>query len=331
MKKQKILICRLGAIGDVVHTTVIAQAMKQKYPDSEIHYLTASTLKPLLELCPYVDKIYEFNRSKKDDFFYLLQLALEFKKQKYDLVFRLSNSLRDIFLSTMCFAKKILKRKKCNKHAVEVFFETANDYVKNLEKQQSLNFSVNKELKEQINEKLKNYPRPYFVLNPAGANNNVRQGRVWSEKNWKELAQKLTETYGGTVFICGSDAEKNAHKFFEDLKNTIILTGELNLVESAAVYSCADLMISGDSGPLHIADALGVNLIALMGSTSPEYCGPYSKNEFIATPQIDCKYCQQKKCSKLKQNETITPCMNSISVNQVIELVENALNASKLK
>ena len=128
------------------------------------------------------------------------------------------------------------------------------------------------------------------------------------------------------VFVCGSKSEAQNHSAYSVINNSIIFSGKLNLTESTALYSLCDVFISGDSGPLHIASALGIKTIGLYGSTSPVSCSPYGDNGYCVEPEISCKYCGQKVCEKMEQGEKITPCMQSISVEKVLSLVEKIID-----
>jgi ADP-heptose:LPS heptosyltransferase len=318
---MKYLIIRLGAIGDVVHSTIISQSIHSKFPNSQIHFLTSSYISPLLSSNHYISKVIPFDLSKKDNLLYLFFLALKLRKENYDAVFNLQNSFRNYFLSFLINPKKILKRNKNRKHAVDAFFNTALDLFDNLEKPSKINLAISQDISSKINQKLKIYPRPFFVFNPGGDNDKDRQGRIWANENWQELSNQVLQKYGGTVFIVGSKTEKISHNSLKINDNVIILSGELSLEESAAVYSMADIFVSGDSGPLHIAAGFDTKIISLMGSTSPEICGAFSPLNISVSPSINCKFCGEKVCSKLEQNQIITPCMQSITTNSVMQAI----------
>ena len=329
---MKFLIIRLGAIGDAVHSTIIAQAIKNKYPEAQIHFMTASFIKPLLECSPFIDKIIPFDLNKSNNIFYILKTGLSLLSEHYDIIFPLSNTTRNIIMTYLAAPKRIVKRNKNRVHAVDAFFNTAVDGLGELDKPKQIVLKINDELKKSVEEKIKDFPRPYFVFSPGGENDNARQGRIWADEYWIELGNKLTEKYGGTVFICGGNSEKEAHRKYETIKNSKIFTGELSLSESAALYSISDLFISGDSGPLHIAACFDTNIAALYGSTNPVSVSPYGHENSCIEPSKDCRYCGKKTCEKLKEGEKITPCMKSITPDMVLKFIEdnNKLKEAKV-
>lgn len=327
MKKQnddlKILIIRLGAIGDVVHSTIIPQAIKEKHPECEIHFLTLDYIAPLLKSHKGISKVIPFKSNKGANFFYLLKLGLNLRKEKYGIIMPLSNTTTTVFLQFIINSKKIIKRNKNRIHAVDAFYNTAIDLFEDLEKPKNLDLGVNEKAKNKIVEKIKSYPRPYITISPGGAHDNIRQGRIWVDSYWTEFGNKVLEKFGGTVFIAGSKGEREEHKKFLKIKNSVLFSGELSLDESAALFSLTDLFISGDSGPLHMASALNINTLGIIGSTSPIPCAPYGEKGHYIAPSNDCKHCQQKICIHLKDDEKFTPCMYSITPDMVLDFIED--------
>jgi len=318
---KKILVARFGAIGDVVHTTIIHQSIKEKYPDCELHFLTSDFIAPLLENDPRLAKVYSFNNKKRDDFFYLLKLGLQLRKEKFDTIIILQNSIRSRFMNLIANPKRIVYRNRHRVHAVDAFFNSAKEVFEDIEKPQDLKLFIAEKTITSIEEKTQKYPKPFFVINPGGENDSLRQGRIWSLENWMELSNKLVKKHGGTVFIAGSKGERGYHKELLKINPSILFSGELTLDESAALFSKADLFISGDSGPLHMASALGVNTLALMGSTDATACGPYGSKGYAINPSFKCPTGCDKVC--LQSQESIyKPCMQSITPKIVFDFIE---------
>lgn len=325
LKQKKYLIIKLGAIGDVIHSTMLAQCLKKVDPNCIVHFMTSDFITPLLKNNPDIDKVIWFTGHRIYDYFYLMCKGLSLLPERYDIVFPLSNSLRNFFMMFFMFPKRIKKRNKNRIHAVDAFYNTVVDVFGEFEKPKNIRIFVSEEKKSEINEKFKNYPRPWIIFNPGGANDLDRQGRIWTDDGWIELGNKLTEKYGGTIFICGSNKEVELHKKFKNIKNSVLLTGNLELIDSTALYSLSDLFLSGDSGPLHIASALNINTIGIMGSTPPSACGPYGEKGYVVEPNFDCKYCEQTQCKMLNFGEKFTPCMKSIRVCDILSLIEEKI------
>ncbi len=311
---KKILIIRMGAIGDVVHTSVIPYSIKQKHPEYEIHYLSRGASLSLLENCPYVDKIIKYDEKTFDTLKILY-------KERYDIIISLSRTLRDYIFSYLSFPKRAVFRGYKGDLWVENYFYTAKRVIKDIELPDRLYLSNDEKIEEKISDILNEYPKPHIVINPGRQSNNARQGRVWNLKKWKELSEKLIERYGGTVFVNGSKGEVSFH---EELNNgkLVLFTGKFSLKESCALLSLADIVISVDSGPAHIAAAYGVNTISILGSTSPDKIKPYGKNGYYVEPTNKCRYCWKKKCKYLKEGEIYSPCIETVSVKSVLDKIE---------
>ena len=288
MTTKKILIVKFSALGDIVLSTVIPLSIKNAYPDIEIHYLTNKSNALLLENCPNIDKIY----TCKGHFFESLMCII---KEKYDIVFCLNYTLRNYLYSFLSFPKRIVFRSKEGKSWVENYYNTAKKIFGNLILPDKLSF-INSDSKilYDIHQKLSTYKRPFIVINPGRYHNNKRQGRIWNLDNWARLAEKLLIKHCGTIFVIGSIAERSYHiQLSKD--SVVVFSGLLNLKESCAVLSMADLVISGDSGPAHISSAYNVKTVVLLGSTSPDKIKPYGQNGYYIEPESGCKYCWKKR------------------------------------
>lgn len=317
---KKILLIKFGAIGDIVHSTIISEAIKRKHPNYQIHYLTRDVYVPFLQNCPSIDKTLVYNNK-------ILETSKELRSEKYDLVIGLSNSIKIVLLSLLARPKKAVLKGTKGTSWVENYFYTAKKVINDLELPQRLVFKNDEKSIKEISAELNKYPRPHIIVNPGRDTNNARDGRIWNITKWKELIEKIQKTYGGTVFVTGTKSEIQFHKPLEN-DTTIILSGKYSLKDSCNVLSLADFMVSVDSGPIHIASAYNIPTLAILGSTSPDKIKPYGENGHFIGPKTDCKYCWKKKCPKLKENEIFTPCIESIQPQDVFDKIEelNILN-----
>ena len=321
---KKVLILRLGAIGDVVHSTIIAQAIKSTYPQHEVHFITASYICPLIENSTYIDKVVPFDMKEKDNIFYLIKKGIELRKEKYDFIINLTNSTRNFFMIYIAAPKKLIKRNAKRVHAADAFYNTACDAFGKLIKPETIDIGVDKEIQNKLKKELSSLNHPIVIISPGGDNDSQRQGRIWADDYWTQLGNTIVEKYNATILVIGSKTEAQHHSRFSEIKNSHIYSGKMSLKETAALISLCDLFISGDSGPLHLADAVGAKTIALMGSTHPRSSSAYSKNGIFIEPAIACRYCGKRKCKLLNDGEKFTPCMLSIKPEKVIDVIQKA-------
>lgn len=319
---NKILIIRSGAIGDVVHTTALFRAIKKLKPEIEIHYMTSELVKPLLTEDSDINKVITINPKFKMFSGYSTELSKELKKQNYNLVINLQPSLKIKFLMFLAGIKKQYNYKKSFKiHAVTNFWQTGLKAFPELKQEESLKLNLPKESVEFAKDKLKDLKRPFIVIN-AGGVLSKRQGRTYPIDKWLELGNKLQEKYNGTIILNGAKEDKDILAPLSTIPSCVNFIGELSLIHSCGIISQADLMISGDSGPLHIATALGVKSIGLYGSMPALRTGCYSSGINIVSNK-KCVPCNRRKCKFLKKTKKIyAPCMEEISPDEIIEKID---------
>ncbi len=318
---KKILIIRAGAIGDVVHTTNLFRSIKQTYKDISIHYLTSELIKPLLIEDPDIEKVYTINPKFKLFSSYTKELAKTLKEENYDLVINLQPSFKIkalIFLAGI--KKQYIYKKSFKMHAVTNFWYTGTKAFKELKEPKELKLYLPKENIENAKKLTKDFKRPFFIIN-AGGVLSKRQGRTYPVKKWVELGNKIQEKYNGTIILNGAKEDKEILAPLNEIKNVVNYIGELSLIDSCAVIGEADVMLSGDSGPLHIATALGVKSIGLYGSMPANRTGCFSSGINVISRK-DCVPCNRRKCKFLKKSKNIyAPCMEEISIEEIIEKI----------
>ena len=111
MAEKKILIIKLGALGDVVHTSIIVEAIKSKHPDWTVDFLTTTVCMPLIESHPYIDNAIAWEHSYNKTFKGFFEIALKLFKKRYDYIFTPSRSTWVLLLSSVILPKKIDFRK----------------------------------------------------------------------------------------------------------------------------------------------------------------------------------------------------------------------------
>ena len=324
MSKKRVLIIKLGAIGDVVHTTIIASAIKQKHPDWIVDFLTITPIISLIENNQYVDNIYDWDFSQRKSLKYILKIGKILFKNRYDVIFDPTVSLRTLLLSIIALPKKIMTKKFYGGLWVEDYFMMAKRAIKDLEMPNRLYIGTNEEADKKIENDIKDYPKPHIAIIPGRNNDKTRPGRVWNINKWKELTNLLNQNYNGTVFVIGAGNEKEYHQVLLDEK-IVMKTGEYSLVESSSFLSKMDLVISGDTGPIHIASAHNTKTLAILGSTSPKQIKPYGENGHWISAKTECLHCWKKECKYLKDGEIYTPCMEALSAQEVFEKVKEIL------
>jgi len=316
---KKILILRFGALGDVVHTSCLFHSLKRQHPDLSVHYLTFKEPSLLIENDKSLERIWVAdNKSYKC----LNSLAKALRKEKFDLFMNLQPSIRTKIFSLMLSPKKVLTYKKdFSLHATENFWRTAKPLFKEMGFEKELKvYLPEKSLKKAVSLLPANKKQVAFITEVSP----TREGRLWPAEYWKDLAKNLISKYNCEILLTGT--EKNiprANEITAVSAGIKSFCGKLNIQESAALLARCSLVISGDTGPLHIASGLGVPVIGLYGAMPVSRTGPLGCGCYTLVSERKCVPCNKRKCKYLKKNELFTPCMSDIKSDYVFKLIEN--------
>jgi lipopolysaccharide heptosyltransferase II len=335
-KVKTILIVSSTAIGDTLMSTPAIRAVRERYPEAKIiaHFNIKNM--ELFENNPHIDGIIPYYGGWKR----LFKTVKEFRKHKFDVALILhGNEPQATPMAYLGGAKFILKvpiPKKFgfllsnkingfdnpwNHHAIDVRLKTASFIDCKTTNKEMLLF-INKEEHEKIQKMLKNLDignEKKLICFQVGAANKFK---IWPEEKFIELGKKLTEYDGNIIiFILGSKEEKIfcdtiAKKIGE---NSISLAGLLSLKELGALIELTDLLVTNDTGTMHIAIALKTKTISLFCPTYSWGVGPIQDLHLHKIIQKDrpCNPCLTKKCKN-------PFCMNLIEVEEVFKItIEN--------
>ena len=144
--------------------------------------------------------------------------------------------------------------------------------------------------------------------------------KLWDNRKFALLADRLTEKYNASVIFTGSQSDRSTIKDIMSFMNkkAVNLAGETTLKTLAALYEKTKFLISTDTGPMHMAAAVGIPVIALFGPTAPWRTGPFGSEHKILRSGLNCSPCFRRQCST-------TDCMKQISVEQVMDAVNSIL------
>lgn len=304
MKKeaQKILLLRFSSIGDLVLTTPVVRAINQQLAGCEIHFLTKKKFVNILANNPYITKTHTFENN-------IQEVIAHLKLENFDLIIDLHKNLRSFILKKQLavksisfdkinFEKWLMVKLKINrlpeKHIVDRYFDAIKDLgVEN--DNLGLDYFEGDENKE-IKKLLPNqFQSAYHVFALAGT---YFTKKIPFEK-WLELA-KLSPL---PIVLLGGDSEKElGSKLVEEFKSQAIFNacGMVNLNQSAALIRDSEMVITGDTGLMHIAAAYQKKIISLWGNTIPEFgMYPYFPQNQNLSVVIEHKNLKCRPCSKL--------------------------------
>lgn len=334
---QKILIWLPSPLGDAILSTPALSAFRAHYADAHIIFLANPAVKAFLEPCPFCNEWME----KKGSFW---KLSRQLRREKSDTAILLKNSfgsamtvflsgiprrigyardVRNLFLTDKIFPEKEGRRFR-PVSTVDYYLNIARFIGADI---QSRKLYVG--LQQQNRDKLQTvFPElqmrqgPLVILVPGGA---FGPSKLWPAQRFAALADKLFKTYKATVVISvapTAQEKKIAEKILRNAKHPFLSLSDRPLKPGPlkALFEKADLVIANDTGPRHIAAALGRKVITLFGPNNPAWTDVGYENEIRIIGQAPCVPCDKPKCLQEEHY-----CMNSISIEQVFEMTKNVL------
>lgn len=338
---KRLLVIRLGALGDLIHVSPSLEAVKQANPQTEIHLLTSPAYQVLAEMIPAIDQVWSFD--KKQGWRGLFRLAGQLKQAGIDGVVNLHPSFKSWLLTRLIAPEKNATYKKeklkakgkaqraiSRRHAVADFYQPFRELLALPQPDLLTPNLILPDTAKQVPLKLQG--EQWVGLIPGvGAK---RSNRAWEPTAYEELIQKLLAKPGVKVFLIGGPDEKvlaeslmsQLADFPEGLACLENHCGRHNIPGTALLLSQCDLVIGGDTGPMHLAAAVGAPLVGIYGPTSLQRTGPVPQGAMATlTPpdSLECWPCELPECPYT--GEQHLACMKQISVDAVLAACETIL------
>jgi 3-deoxy-D-manno-octulosonic-acid transferase/heptosyltransferase-1 len=266
---------------------------------------------PFTEIKDFVKNLRQRDYDLVIDFHGLLKssIIVFFSRGKRKLGYDSWQELSGLFLS-----EKIPE--DMNKHAVDRYLDFPRYLGAKIDKVEFTLPSDNK-AEEKVLRLLREHnleDKKFVAVNPIA----YWETKLWSNEEFARLADLINNKLSLKVVFTGSEKE-SIEKITSLMKTeSVNLGGKTTLLDLAYLYKKAGMVITTDSGPMHLAAAVGIPVIALFGPTDPARTGPYGVGHTIIRTELPCSPCFLKKCST-KQ------CMKDISTGQVFAVVEKKL------
>ena len=305
---MKILIVRFSSIGDVVLTTPVVRCVKQQLKDAEVHFITKKSFKTVLEGNPHLDKIYTIEKS-------IDEVVADLKQEHYDVVIDLHNNVRTLSLKRKLGAKaytfpKVNFRKflltvfKINRmpkmHVVDRYFKA----VEPLDVRNDLlpcDFFLS--AGDEVNLQEFGLEQKSFVAVAMGAQFATKQMPL-------DLMAKALEPINIPIVLLGGPMDEERSSTLKKVlnrENCIDLCGILSLRQSAYMTKTARVILTGDTGLMHIASCFETPIVSVWGNTVPDlgmyaYApsnpGIFSNHEVLGLPCRPCSKIGYQSCPK---------------------------------
>jgi len=334
---DRILIVRLGSLGDLVHTLPAVAALRRRFPHATIDWLVDAPHRSFLELVPIISSLVVLPARTAAAW---LETRRELRARNYDVALDFQGLLKSAALARLSGAKRVIGFDRASLRegmAAPLYTErvevddSRHVIRKNLQLVASivgaqgataferLEFPLAVTASAGIQQFLKSAKTPFALLNPGAAWPNKR----WPPDRFAAVARHLRDRHGlSSVVLWGPGELDAANAIVRDSGGSAQLAPETGLPDLVGLAQHARLMISGDTGPTHIAGALGVPIVALFGPTTPVRNGPWSPDDISIEryAQCDCHY--QREC---KHGESKW-CLATITVDEVTAAIDSRLH-----
>ncbi len=330
---RRILIVKPSALGDIVHTLPVLHLLRKRFKAAQISWLVVPAFAGLIEGHKDLDHVLLFERRRFSNLWRdasaakgLLSFAMSLSKQEFDLVIDLQGLLRSGWITwqtrapvrvgfayaregATTFYTHVVNTDTHEKHAVERYLDVCESLgcgrgpvVFDFDLDESARTSV----KEMIG-----VATDYAVLMP---------GTNWATKRWpaerfEALIGELRRRHGLASVIAGG---KDVIEMGRTWPGAIDLAGRTSLKQLVALLEGSRLVVANDSGPMHIASALGRPLVTPFGPTSPVRTGPYSRLDTVVRLDIACAPCFSRQCDHHS-------CMQWLSLEHVLHAITSAI------
>ena len=335
---NKFLIVRLGSLGDVVHAIPVAAALRAEFPHARIDWVVDPHYTALLDLVPIVDRRVPFDPR---DFFRagersrVLRTVSELRRSRYDAAIDLQGLVKSAALARAIRPRRVIgfPRPHLREPLARLFYTIAPDpgsathvIYKNLAllgplgvHDRRVRFPLTVPRSDTVDSIVERFaPDGFVLLNPGAAWPN----KQWPPDRFGAVAAAIRAAHGlRSLVLWGPGEQSLAHDVARASEGAAEVSPPTAIPQLVAVSGAARLMISGDTGPLHVAAAVGTPLVALFGPTRPERNGPWALYDVTLSRVDHCSCLYERRCRRA------TPCIDDISVAEVVQAAGRRLSA----
>jgi len=335
----KILILKPSSLGDVIHALPVLRLLKQHFRHAEIFWWIDSALAPLIEGDPDLTGIVRFERKrwgKPQHWPEMLRSIRSLRAENFDLVIDLQCLLRSGAFAWLARGKFLIgldearegargfydvavRRPSFHTHAVDWYLAVLPPLGVPVHK----NFTWLPErppIAAAVNQKWFPENSKLILLQPGARWLNKR----WPVQHFAELVRALAQKFPDARFavLGGKDDAPLGEYIFQAAPEKVLnLCGTTTLPEMIEWVRRCDLLITNDTGPMHVAAAMNKPLVALFGPTAPERTGPYGQLQNVLRLDLPCSPCLKSTCAYEKTDE----CLHALSPAMVLARVEKLL------
>jgi heptosyltransferase-3 len=336
-KIKKILVIKFGGIGDILLSTPVLPNLRAYFPNAVINFLSLSHSRDILDENPYISRVLTYDPGEDSSWC----LIKNIRKQKYDLIIDLYGNPRTALITYLSGAKyRFGFSFRGRQYAYNITREGRGGIVHNVEFNldalDTLGIPIiNKGLYIPINIVHRDFADEFFTKNDLYAKPaiGITLTGGWEAKKYKqddyiELMKMINNLYDvNFILLWGNQKEKEEADYIHSKvpENTFIIPDSPIRYLAALIEKCS-LIIGNDSGPLHLAVAVGTPVLGIYGPTNPKLQGPFGeKNITIVKEDLDCLYCNLLECP------IGNICMTQLSKDLIIDKINQLMDINKIQ
>ena len=344
---RRILIIKLGSLGDVVHTLPALADLKRQFPDAEIDWLVESKALVLLDGNPWLHEVIEVDTHKWRRSWSLATLSemrglvTKLRRRHYDVALDFQGLWKSAVLGKVTGARKLigfdrttLKEPGCRmfyheeikpgpdvRHVIDINKELLRGLGVAVGPHR-FHFSVPREDELYISRQLSSHHLEDFViLNPGGGWDT----KNWAPENYARLHDKLLQETGlPGLMTWGPGEEPLVDRLRRACSGMPPVTFPTSVPQLVALLKRARLFVGGDTGPLHLAAACGTPIVGIFGPTDPARNGPFFAEDIVVSHRVPCGPCYKRTCPIYNKE-----CLRLVEVDEVLEAALRRLKMKK--
>jgi 3-deoxy-D-manno-octulosonic-acid transferase/heptosyltransferase-1 len=348
---MNILIVKLSAIGDVIHTLPALNAIRSAYPSAHITWLIEEAAAPLIIGHEALDRVIvsrrkswikELRKGKWRSVAHEASTLIQaLRSTRYDLVFDFQALLKSGVMIGLAkgrrkigfnrgmehqehsylFLNERIPPVDMNHHAILrslMMLEAVGIHSRKIDYRFPVHDNDRREVDKLLSAAGMETARPLICINPVAKWTT----KLWPNEHFADLADRMYEKYQVfSVFTGAPEDTKMVQDILSRMRHsTVDLTGKTTLKTLAALYQKADVLISTDTGPMHLGAAVETPVVALFGPTAPWRTGPMGDRHQVIRVGLPCSPCFKRQCPTCD-------CMNLIGVESVLVAVDRIVSA----
>lgn len=321
---KNILIFSFSFIGDATLSTAVIAPLRRHFPEAQISFLVGTRVFDLLAREPSIDHVLVYdNRGQHAGWRGKSQLIDALRRRKFDLVINLRDSLWSRFVGGTHWG---MARRSDGTHAVTRYLEVLRrEGVDTVGARPNLRF-IDREIavRDQfLKENNIRRTRPIVGIHPGG----TWRYKLWHPGNFARIANLICERWDAQILLFAGPGEFSLQAQVVDLvKLKPVVVNNQNIRQVAALIEACDVYLGNDTGPMHIAAAVGTSVIAIFGSTNHHRSGPYGEEHSVVRSGLNlgCNPCHPGKNPGGCGAESCA-AIDAVTIHQVFQQLANRM------